>query len=313
MDVDAIARASMLDWLAARINADLKAAPSVLWHYTTAVGLGGIVSSDRLWATSARFLNDSQEISYGIDRAVRALAMYDLTGRQPATQRFVRGLADPAKNVLRGFLDISLDAFVTCFCSDGDLLSQWRAYAGAETAGGYALGFCPPGPLPAWPQAAPDGHALTLRRVSYDPAEQDASLDDLITRMVDLLDVDPADIPRQNAFARNLVDGLVEAVTSSKHPAFEEEREWRIVYVRSTDQNKLDLCHRPAGGLLVPYVALELPRGVGADPNHLPLAHINCGPSPEPAHKQHGVKSLLTTKPHLAGVDVEGSLAPLRL
>jgi hypothetical protein len=47
----------------------------VLYHYTTADGLKGIVENDELWATSAYYLNDSTEIMYGyqlIDEALEA-------------------------------------------------------------------------------------------------------------------------------------------------------------------------------------------------------------------------------------------------
>jgi hypothetical protein len=36
----------------------------VLYHYTTADGLKGIVEKDELWAASAYYLNDSTEIMY---------------------------------------------------------------------------------------------------------------------------------------------------------------------------------------------------------------------------------------------------------
>ena len=47
----------------------------VLYHYTTADGLKGIVENHELWATSAYYLNDLTEIMYGyqlIDEAVEA-------------------------------------------------------------------------------------------------------------------------------------------------------------------------------------------------------------------------------------------------
>src|SRR5882724_7991667 len=37
----------------------------LLFHYTTADGLKGIIEKNELWATSAYFLNDSAEITYG--------------------------------------------------------------------------------------------------------------------------------------------------------------------------------------------------------------------------------------------------------
>jgi hypothetical protein len=312
-DPDVAGRRTMLDWLTERINADRPVAPNVLWHYTDAAGLQGILTSERLWATQTRFLNDSKEIAYGAELATRALAGYDVAGRKPATARFVRGLGDPARRIIQNFLDKTLDVFITCFCSDGDLLSQWRAYAGRDSAGGYALGFRPPGEPAAWAQSAPDDHDLALRRVLYDHAEQMSTCHDLINRLVELLDVDPYDISRQTAFANHLVDGIVELATWCKHPAFAEEREWRIVYLRSTDARPIPVRHRASRGLLVPYVELALPKKVGEHYDHLPVTEINCGPSPDPVLKQQGVRSLLAPMPPFADVTVLGSLAPLRL
>lgn len=312
-DPDDVGRKAFLSWLSRHVNKDVSDAPAVLWHYTDANGLRGILESDRLWATNTRFLNDSTEFSYGIDLATRALAAHDASANQPETRRFLKGLSDPRKRIIHDFLDRTAVLFVTCFCTDGDLLSQWRAYSGQDSAGGYALGFETPGALPAWAQTAPGGHDLALRKVLYDPVEQEAVLQELISVMVAILEVDPTDVARQNAFARHLVDGLVEAATWCKHPAFKEEQEWRLVYLRSSDVQQLPLLHRPGRGLVVPYVQLDVPRGVGVNHDHLPITRINCGPSPDPDLKQRGVGSLLSTQPHHRDVTVEGSPAPLRL
>jgi hypothetical protein len=40
--------------------------PELLFHYTNAAGLLGILDSARLWATNYRFLNDSSEIGHGV-------------------------------------------------------------------------------------------------------------------------------------------------------------------------------------------------------------------------------------------------------
>lgn len=312
-DPDVDGSVARLDWLAAQVNTDLEAAPDVLWHYTNANGLQGILETDRLWATDARFLNDSQELAYGMDLAREVLASFDLTGKKEVTANFVRGLGDPAKPVLHDFLNKYLDVFVACFCGNGDLLSQWRAYTGNEASDGYAIGFRPPGVLPAWAQSAPGGHGYALRRVIYDRGEQEALFRSLIESMVNILDVDPTDLERQRAFGKHLVDGLVDALTVCKHPSFAEEKEWRIVYLRTLDPEPHPLRHRNSHGLLVPFVELHVPKGVGANHDSLPISHVTCGPSLEPDLKQRGVRSLLASQNHLGDVHVGGSIAPLRL
>jgi hypothetical protein len=39
--------------------------PELLFHYTTASGMRGILDSARLWATNYRFLNDASEVAHG--------------------------------------------------------------------------------------------------------------------------------------------------------------------------------------------------------------------------------------------------------
>ena len=137
---------------------------------------------------------------------------------------------------------------------------------------------------------------------------------DLISGLVSILDRDPTDLAHQNAFGRHLVDGIVEAATYMKHPAFAEEREWRVVYVRNNDTSiPLEVRHRPGRGLLLPFVELELPAAVGATPNRMPIRSINCGPGPDPDLKQDGVKSFVGSLGAYADVAIGGSRAPLRL
>ena len=312
-DPDDLSRTAMRNWLDQRIAQDLPAAPATLWHYTDAAGLNGILTSDRLWATQARFLNDSKEIAYGAELATRILAGHDVSGLKPETGRFVRGLGDADQRIIQNFFDKSLDVYVACFCSKRDLLSQWRAYAGQESVGGYALGFRPPRGPQAWATTAPGNHGLVFRRVLYDPAEQESTCRALIGCLVELLDVDPDDVARQTAFANHLVDGIVELTTWCKHPAFGEEQEWRIVYLRNNDRRQLPVRHRAGRGLVIPYVELEVPSGVTKAAAHLPLAELDCGPSATPELKQQGVRSLLHSLPQFGSVRVGGSLAPLRL
>lgn len=306
-------REALLSWLKQRLNTDFPLTPTLLWHYTDARGLMGILEHEELWATQTNFLNDSTELAHGIDLAGRAIAAYDLSLVKEVTARFLTGLVAPEGAALPRWLDRNLDVYVVCFCSDGDLLSQWRAYAGRDDAGGYAIGMGSRPPLQGWPQTAPGGHGFALRRVLYDAKEQESACRDLVDALVPILDDDPTDLERQKSFARSLVDGVVELASWCKHPAFEEEREWRIVYVRNNDDSKLTVRHRESRGLLVSYVALELPSPVEPMLGHLPVQAVNIGPGPEPQLKRRGVESLLARYAHFAGVTIEGSSAPLRL
>ena len=50
--------------------------PSMLYHYTTQVGLMGIVESKEIWATQIEYLNDGMELIYAFDLAMQVLYFY---------------------------------------------------------------------------------------------------------------------------------------------------------------------------------------------------------------------------------------------
>jgi hypothetical protein len=234
------ARPIFIEWL----EAVLGEPPDVretIWHYTNSAGLLGILRTNTLWATDARFLNDAAEVRYGIDVVLRTIQDLDLTHRRNETIAFLFGLLDPDQGPLRPWLRETLRPFVTCFCSADDLLSQWRAYAGHDEFGGYAIGFTPPGALPAWAQTAP--HPLTLRRVTYEENAQRRICQGLLNPLIAYLDEAPDDPAHRDSFAAELVNGIAEVATWCKHPAFAEENEWRLSYDRLQDPNPLPVLH----------------------------------------------------------------------
>ncbi|MHC4042957.1 hypothetical protein [Bradyrhizobium sp. 23AC] len=47
--------------------------PMILYHYTSAAGLHGIVASESLWTSHYRFLNDTSEFRHGWDIVLAAI------------------------------------------------------------------------------------------------------------------------------------------------------------------------------------------------------------------------------------------------
>ena len=99
--------------------------PKQLHHYTGPSGLLGIIDSRSLFLSDASFLNDQSEIIYARDLIATVLAELASAadgpqGRllQATSRRFL--VASKATAALR--------YYVACFCEDGNLLSQWRAY-----------------------------------------------------------------------------------------------------------------------------------------------------------------------------------------
>jgi Protein of unknown function (DUF2971) len=168
--------------------------PAVLYHYTTAAGLMGIIASQRLWATNARFLNDPSEIRYALKMisdtvAEREKAYLEARSAEPTLAvpdlaGIILGVGAPkieiwAKDLLEVFHH-QREVYVTSFCEDGDLLSQWRGYASA--GGGYAIGIAA-GQVWRTTSMRPP---VILRKVIYDPETQRRIVSRWMQSMFDL-------------------------------------------------------------------------------------------------------------------------------
>src|SRR6185312_14332716 len=154
--------------------ARLRRAPpaGLLFHYTTADGLKGIVEEDELWATSAYFLNDSAEITYGYGLLKEVLEGW-IAANPKAENSLCLGLARDLQHSFGQNLlnrDIVDPIYLSCFCEQDNLLSQWRTYG---QAGGYSLGFKVQ-QEGVWDGITPEPCVYTARwvKVDYDKDQQ---------------------------------------------------------------------------------------------------------------------------------------------
>lgn len=217
-------------------------APPVLYHYTTASGLEGILRSNSLWASDVRYMNDASELSHAttlvLDEASNVINEVTDTRLQPILKP------------LQGHINIFLQSFVNeiscfgprpfcaCFCEDKDLLSQWRGYTAGQR--GYSLGLDLGSLQPTlFPYLFPN---TILRKVVYEEDKQRSWIREItqtwLTAALNLLDsrtdLAPADIfPYPAVWA--LQEAVAEQLLCFKHSGFSEENEWRLiklVYVR---------------------------------------------------------------------------------
>lgn len=248
------------------------------WHYTDAHGLLGMLGSDQLWATASLALNDTSEVAYG-ERLIKELWNHaDKSGLPAPCVEFTNAVLDFE------FDDFAADGlFVVSASLDGDLLSQWRNYAGID---GFAVGLDMDAPLSAAlprdaapPDSAPETEPNTSgmvmifdpkmppsqlfvvpqwSQVAYDEATQyeqaTAVLCDTVqsTPGPDGWEKKREEWPSYVVAARSF---LLTAAALMKHPAFVDEREVRFLcskaYLGDTEE------YRVRGGRLVPYVPVS--------------------------------------------------------
>lgn len=313
MSLDFKALNSILIGTSAKISASRNGlqtdVPELLFHYTTAAGMRGILDSSQLWATNYRFLNDVSEVAYSVSLFESLIQERLAKVQNDVVSEFLSRTLSTAN----GF-DGMLDCYIACFCERDDLLNQWRTYAGS--GGGYALGLRTNEIGRRWGQLE-RAQDFVLRRVVYDPEHQKYLLSEVIDRTMEVLaagsqGVSVADsnnvIARCCQFVRAEV---ADYLLSFKHPAFAIEQEWRLCHVVPPSEED-HVSFRDGQYGLTPYVCLDVSPMAGVNRNRLPLVRITHGPVPNPGNIRFALDKLLRLK-NYAFVEIAGSTLPVRV
>lgn len=311
------------DRVANRLSARLKSCrPATLtvngnlFHYTTAAGLIGIVRSSQLWATGCEYLNDPQEMSYGIDLAVEVLIDLCRHDCDP-----ISNLPAMVQNAL-GERNVPSSLYVASFCGDGDLLDQWRGYSDAGR--GYCIEFDRLA-IQLWA----DNHEASLVPVEYDISIQKQLLRDHLNRALielrdDLRTSSDPESSWERAAQNRLCIIILALITRYKHGAFRAEGERRLIYTLGSigienDCKRVE--HRQGGGFVIPYLPLPLTSASGkaadgeaaASESLLPIVSVRCGPTTHAFLGKAGIKSLLQRYSYdLEMVKIHSSAVPYR-
>jgi len=185
----------------------------MLFHYTDQRGLFGILRDRAIWASELGYSNDASEVMYGLGRIAGKLK--DRLGTDSALRiPFLNLFPDRVTNM----------PYVASFSEVPDDLSQWRGY------GGYCLGF-------NVGLNNPINKAMGVcGPVVYKPADQEALINALVDEM--LIDLEPhkdGRVPIAESLDRRIVVSCVQTAIFMKHPAFEAEKEWRVMMWKEVD------------------------------------------------------------------------------
>ena len=322
----------------------------LLFHYTDAVGLLGIIDHPRFpsgyerierldftrvvqfKASDVRYMNDRDELHF-------AGRIFAEQFRAAAHNRTVQAAGRPAVTVSEGtatdllelaaeferdkFYGEPVQVFAVSVSREGDLLSQWRGYAGGT--GGYAIGFS---------RAVLEDHTWTTPPLGVDSADPSGGigvflghipgpteLQDVVYSEESIRDIANDAIARQAASPSrpdtqhqggSLFDlrwATVPQLARFKNPGFAEEQEARILAVVSgMPYRGLPAAHaefrpgRRAG--LVPYwsLAVNLELGLGTrtwgDRPETTIERLVVGPGPEQHLRASAARQLLVTNGH---------------
>lgn len=200
-----------------------------LAHYTTAENAINIIRSKTFWMRDTRSMTDFREVEHGY---AMLLEYFQQTGKREAffealDQHYTGAGRDAVKRFDDWWAHIRTTTYICCFSEHGKeedvygRLSMWRAYG---PKAGVAMIFKMPDPYAALPLK------IFLSPVAYLEKEFFwRELDSAVAR------IKAASEALKNLNRDTLVFAayrmLVMATLSLKHPAFLEEREWRLIHL----------------------------------------------------------------------------------
>jgi hypothetical protein len=313
---------------------------SSVFHYTDAAGLLGIISSQSLFASDYRYLNDSTEgreirnlilpiferevaehTQKLVDKKWLQREFYDEYGRrghQLQAESLYTSISQAADNIS--------PFFVLSFCRHDEnsdqfrhgLLSQWRGYA---EAGGFAVEF-DENMLDELLKAETKEFEYVITK-SDDVAYKDFNklfkaeaykgiAGGLIYKLFESRGLDVSEITGKKQVAEIVLD-YIKLAPFLKHPSFSEEREYRIVAAcnraRKIIPNEMkpakDIKFRIRNTLIIPYI--ELFKSVD---DLLPIRSIIIGPHPYQQRQAEAVSMALEVAN--LRVDIRLSAIPFR-
>jgi len=225
------------------INSFIRARPKgLLHHYTTSAGLIGIFESRKIWASSIKHLNDSEEYSHAIKLLTAELEIRLNEETGPKRVLFEELLKEIET-------DKETRSFITSFSERSDLLSQWRAYSTCDNA--YSIAFDNK-ELTGILKASRCVLVKCEYRIEFQKKLLNQLADYLYKMRVRCETLNEAKSWGWMGRTAPAIEGVLAAI---KHPSFEEEQEWRIV---TPKDSRIEMCFRTGRFGIVPFYKLPL-------------------------------------------------------
>ena len=190
-------------------GSDPETAPELVYHYTSASGLYGILESRRVWATDCRFLNDVSESQIGNNTALELLRARLANEKSDEKRSFYKALINSIGS------DSFEPNFIFSMSERSDDLTQWRTYA--HEGEGFTLGFDARAIQSA--SNRPESE-FAFGQVSYNAH----SLLSRITRSLDTFETTFVDLPEADRKADKVIKSAGRSMPHSSTPTLKATR-----------------------------------------------------------------------------------------
>lgn len=206
----------------------------LLAHYTSLDALEKILKNDEVWFSNPLFMNDLEEVRFGVLNGVAVIKESEILSAALQTNARHKTFTDALDHFVTYFEEKHLlDTYVFCLSEhaqedrDG-LLSMWRGYGG--NGKGAALVF------DTSKLGVTEDSSLIVARVRYGSKDErfewfDKAASTSATVLID------HHIPDDKIYLASaaIFERIKLFALFSKHHGFKEEKEWRVVYMSERD------------------------------------------------------------------------------
>lgn len=210
----------------------------LLAHYTSIATLESMLRNREFWLSNPLFMNDHEELAFGINLANQEFRAHEgirLACRTDERYEKLRHAFEQKLSHLSAF--DAFDTYVMCFSlhskdddQDGKL-SMWRGYGGDGNGAAIIFNVAAlPTEGPAW---------LMLDKVEYGSGEKRREW--ITTKLNEFsLILSQNEVPESYFYVavHSLLERFRIFSLFTKHRGFSEEQEWRLVYIRTRDNQQ---------------------------------------------------------------------------
>ena len=278
-------------------------------HYTSPGGLKGILENNSLWFTDYRFLNDRSEKIYTFDLFKNCMEEERKNLKSNFYNTILNCICEDGNINYDSFNKILKysegDYYVASFSINDNSLSLWNYYTKTVDKTGYSISFKSKELINSLSNKSFDYY-----KVYYKINTQKNILKGYIHQFNDVWDDNRSDVYLKWILGL-LLDVIDMTSLKFKHNAFENEKEFRIVYKildisREKIKNEKLLKFRESNGIMIPYLDISFEKNS--------IVGVKISPTQQDRMAKEGLFLMLKhlEYDHLSEDDITISDIPLR-
>lgn len=222
---------------------------NLIYHYTSAKGLKGILENKCIWATDNRFLNDPTEIKYSQEILLKSIvSIEDLKNDKETVDSIIKEYVYyPKYNI-----------YLISFCENNDSVSMWNYYAESN---GFSLEI-EKEKLIKELKVIGDTKEITdvkyyFGKVIYNKKDQIDKIQKTLKKHV--LDNINGNDKNKREIIKEFIKQYFSLSPFLKHQSYEDEKEVRLVILLSEEDTKKFCYYRLSqNGIFIPYIKIGI-------------------------------------------------------